>query len=269
MATFVFLHGSFHAAWNWHKTLPLLERQGHRGIALDLPGHGRDRTRSHRVTLKRCVDEVVSITDALPDPVILVAHSRNGIVISQAAERIPQKIAGLVYLAAYLVPHGRSMMEYALLDEDSLVVQNVAPRLGRPCLQLLIRLFKQPGLARALPHILPDALQAHRLNPAVYKEALHDCTDDITALAHSLLQAEPNWAGFTPLQLSAARYGTVPKIYIECLQDRAVTLALQRKMLQDTPCDHVFSLDTSHSPFFSQPHALTELLEKSIGIFQA
>jgi pimeloyl-ACP methyl ester carboxylesterase len=42
--TYVFLHGSFHAAWNWHMVLPLLEQAGHIGIAMDLPAHGLDRT---------------------------------------------------------------------------------------------------------------------------------------------------------------------------------------------------------------------------------
>jgi pimeloyl-ACP methyl ester carboxylesterase len=43
MATFILLHGSFHAAWNWLRVIPLLETAGHRGIALDLPGHGQQR----------------------------------------------------------------------------------------------------------------------------------------------------------------------------------------------------------------------------------
>src|SRR5256885_1932231 len=107
MATFIFLHGSFHAAWNWHKVIPLLERAGHRAIALDLPGHGRDRTPANKVSLARCVEAVLDCVDAQAEGVVLVAHSRNGIVISQAAERRPERIAGLVYLAAYLVPDGK------------------------------------------------------------------------------------------------------------------------------------------------------------------
>ena len=96
MADFIFLHGSFHAAWNWHHVLPLLAHAGHRGIAMDLPGHGRDRTAARRVTLEACVDAVQRTLDSLPGKAVLVAHSRNGIVISQAAERCPEKIAGRI-----------------------------------------------------------------------------------------------------------------------------------------------------------------------------
>src|SRR3989442_4804389 len=108
MTTFIFLHGSFHAAWNWHRVLPLLEARGHRGVALDLPGHGRDRTPPARATLDACVACVTDAIDALDprDEIVLVAHSRNGIVISQAAERRAERVRGLVYIAAYLVPDG-------------------------------------------------------------------------------------------------------------------------------------------------------------------
>ncbi|CAN7373174.1 alpha/beta fold hydrolase [Pseudoduganella sp. LjRoot289] len=266
MATFVLLHGSFHAAWNWHKLVPLLNAAGHQAIALDLPGHGADRTKPREASLDRCVDTVLAAVARIEGPVILVAHSRNGIVISQAAERQPQRIAGLVYLAAYLVPDGKSMMEYALLDKESLVVRNVIPALSEARAARLIRWFKRPLLRWLVPRLLPGAMQSHRLNRRVYKEALyHDCADEITALAHTLLQSEPNWAGFTPLQLSQARFGSVPKIYIECLQDRAVTIGLQRQMQRETPCDRVYTLDSGHSPFFSQPGGLALILDRAFA----
>lgn len=261
MATFVLLHGSFHAAWNWHRLVPALERRGHRCIPVDLPGHGQDATPPRSVTLERCVDAVRAQIEGCAGEVMLVAHSRNGIVISQAAERFPERLTGLAYLAAYLVPNGRCMMEYAIQDGDSLVVQNVVPRLSKRRAERVIRLFRRPLLRALLPRLLPAAQQTHRLRREAFREALYaDCPDEITALANALLTPEPNWAGFTPLQLSAARYGSVPKVYIECLQDRAVTLALQRKMLGDTPCDRVFTLDSSHSPFFSMPEKLAQTL---------
>jgi pimeloyl-ACP methyl ester carboxylesterase len=269
MATFVFLHGSFHAAWNWHKVLPLLERSGHQGFALDLPGHGRDRTPANKVTLDRCVEAVLQCVDAQAGKVVLVAHSRNGIVISQAAQRRPDRIQGLVYLAAYLVPDGRSMMEYALQDPDSLVVRNVEMALNRKYMPFLVRLFRSELCQRLLAAILPRYLQVHRLKRSAYREALyHDCPDEITELANVLLEAEPNWAGFSAMSLSAGSYGRVPKVYIECLQDRAVTLPLQRKMQRESPCDAVFTLDSSHSPFFSQPAQLVERLLDSLPVFE-
>lgn len=37
---FVLVHGGFHAGWCWSRTIAELERIGHAGIAIDLPGHG-------------------------------------------------------------------------------------------------------------------------------------------------------------------------------------------------------------------------------------
>jgi pimeloyl-ACP methyl ester carboxylesterase len=271
MTTFVFLHGSFHGAWNWHRVLPYLERAGHRGLALDLPGHGRNQMKPGKVTLDACVEHVLSVMDEIPaaEDIVLVAHSRNGIVISQTAEARPERLKGLVYLAAYLVPNGRSMMDYAVDDPDSLVVQNIEAALPPKTIRTLTRVFKS-GLARAVgAALLPRAMQMHSLKPSASGAALYrDCGPEIVALAEALLEPEPNWAGFEPLRITPARFGRVPKAYIECLQDRAVTLPLQRRMQRDTPCGQVFSLDTSHSPFFSQPERLAGTLLQAVEGFE-
>ena len=269
MTTFILLHGSFHAAWNWHKVLPLIEQAGHHGIALDMPGHGHDSTAPRHVSLDACVDRVVETLDRCGDAV-LVAHSRNGIVISQAAERRPDRIGGLVYLAAYMVPHSRTMMEYAVTDTESLVLQNSTAKLSVQWLPRLVRWLRRPMLRWLAMQLLPRAWQVHTLRRCVYREALyHDCPSEITELANVLLEPEPHWPGFTPLHLTAARYGSVPRVYIECKDDRAVTPALQRRMRDDSPGAHCVSLQSGHSPFFSQPERLVEVLCESLTHFPA
>jgi len=47
------------------------------------------------------------LIDSIDGKVILVGHSKNGIMISQAAEYRPGKIDKLIYLAAYLIPNGK------------------------------------------------------------------------------------------------------------------------------------------------------------------
>lgn len=268
MTTFILLHGSFHAAWNWHRVAPRLGERGHRSIAIDLPAHGRDQTSPRWASLSANVARVNEVIDQTEGDVVLVAHSRMGIVISQVAEERSARISGLVYLAAYLVPDGKAMMDYALLDSDSLVVRNVTPALPSWLLKGLLRVTQHRIGRWLLACTLPMAAQRHVLKRESYREALyHDCADDIVALANVLLEPEPNWPGFTPLRLSEHRYGRVPKVYIECRQDRAVTPKLQRMMLRDSPCDRVFSMDTSHSPFFSQPERLVDLLVASLSVF--
>ena len=44
MAHFILVHGAWHGAWCWYKVVPLLRAAGHRVDAINLPGHGIDRT---------------------------------------------------------------------------------------------------------------------------------------------------------------------------------------------------------------------------------
>ena len=96
MSTYVLVHGSWHAAWCWYKIVPRLEQAGHRAIAIDLPGHGRDGTPVGDVTMQHYVDAIGSAIDAAGEPVILVAHSRGGIAVTQAAEAHAERVRLLV-----------------------------------------------------------------------------------------------------------------------------------------------------------------------------
>jgi pimeloyl-ACP methyl ester carboxylesterase len=240
MKTFILIHGSWHSAWNWHRVAPMLEQRGHRAIAIDLPGMGRDKTPIQEVKMKSTVQKLCELIDSIEGQVILVGHSKNGIMISQAAEYRPEKIEKLVYLAAYLVPHGRTQREYSIQDTAGVLKPFV---------------------------VMNDALGAHSLRPEIYREGLYaDCDDYITDLAKVLLSHEPVESGITPLELTEENFGRVPRYYIECTEDRAVTPFIQRKMYTETPCNRVYSMATSHSPFFSKPVELTNILCEIAGL---
>jgi pimeloyl-ACP methyl ester carboxylesterase len=61
MTTFILIHGSWHSAWNWHRVLPILKERGHRAIAIDLPGMGRDKTPVQQVKFDSTVDYICDI----------------------------------------------------------------------------------------------------------------------------------------------------------------------------------------------------------------
>lgn len=240
MSTFIFIHGSWHSAWNWHRVIPQLEKQGHTAIAIDLPGMGRDKTPIQDVTMERSVKKLLDTIDTQQEKVILVGHSKNGVIISQAAEYRPEKIEKLVYLAAYLIPNGKTQSEYSAQDTQGV-------------LKPYVTRYPETG--------------SHTLQEVMFKEGLyHDCPDDITEAAKYILSHEPVATGTTPLQLTEENYGRVPRYYIECTDDRAVTPFIQRLMYTETPCKKVYQLPTSHSPFFSRPKELCEILEEISGL---
>lgn len=231
--TFILIHGSWHSAWNWHKITPLLENAGHSVYTIDLPGMGRDKTPVHEVKLASTVQKLCELIDSINEKVILVGHSKNGIIISQAAEYGSDKIEKLIYLAAYLIPNGKTQKEYSAQDTDGWLKPYVA---------------------------IHEETQSHTLRPEIFKEGLyHDCDDDITEMAKVILSHEPIESGIAKLKLTDEKYGTVPRYYIECTEDRAVTPFIQRKMYNETPCEKVYEMATSHSPFFSKPKELVEI----------
>lgn len=232
----VLLHGSWHGAWCWHKVAPLLRQAGHQVHAPDLPAHGRDwRVARGRITLGGMASAVCSLLDTLDAPALLVAHSRGGIVASTVAQRRPHKLRGVVYLAAYMLRHGERVADSFKKDIASLVRPNI----------------------RISAASLTDRLAEHAYRPALYA----DCSDADVELARALLTPEPSLPALTRLKLTDAKYGTVPRHYIELTQDRAVTLALQRQMIARTPCATVSSIDASHSAYFSQPEQLANVID--------
>jgi pimeloyl-ACP methyl ester carboxylesterase len=233
MSTFVLVHGSFHGAWCWEKVVPLLEKGGHRAIALDLPGHGEDRTPLPQLTLERYADKVCAAIAAERDPVVLVGHSMGGMVITATAERVPERLVRLVYLCAFLPASGQSLLDLAKTDRESALMPDVV--------------IDEPG-------------GAHWVREGAARAAFYgDCPDDDAARAQGRLCKEPLAVVATPVITSAARFGRVPRVYIECSADRAIGPALQKRMVAAQPC-RLLSLPSGHSPFYAMPDALARQL---------
>jgi pimeloyl-ACP methyl ester carboxylesterase len=233
MSTFVLVHGAFHGGWCWHKIVARLEARGHTVFAPDMPGHGTDRTPIADVTMAGIVAKIAAVIDGAKEPVVLVGHSYGGAVIGQTAEARPDKIRKLVYLTAFMVPDGEITMTVAQSDTGNHMAGNVALAEDGKTITAL------PAGARNLFYGL--------------------CSDDDFALARLLLGPEAT-AGFqVPLHSTPERFGRIPRVYIECLQDRAISIGAQRKFHAATPCE-VFTLDTDHSPFFSTPDELAAIL---------
>jgi pimeloyl-ACP methyl ester carboxylesterase len=235
MATFVLIHGSWHGAWCWYKVAPRLIAAGHRVIVPDLPAHGRAwRTVRGFVTLNQMVRAVTRLIDPEPEPVIIVAHSRGGIVASRVAELRPERVAKVVYLAAFMLLDGERVAEYFLADRASLLQGHVAIDRVRAT----------------------DMIDLEICDEALYA----DCSADDRALARTLLTPEPSLPALTRLRLTD-RYRRVPRCYIELTEDRAVSIAAQRGFLARQPCP-TLSLRASHSAYFSVPDELVAKLEQ-------
>lgn len=110
MSTFVLVHGGGHGGWAWQRVARRLETQGHTVYAPSLTGCG---DRAHLVSTDTDLGtHITDIADLLfyedLSEVVLVAHSYGAMVITGVADRLPGRIASLVFVDA---PRGKSNSE--------------------------------------------------------------------------------------------------------------------------------------------------------------
>ncbi|MCF6320503.1 MAG: alpha/beta fold hydrolase [Rhizobiaceae bacterium] len=235
MSTYLLIHGGWHGGWCWDKVKPLLEAKGHTVMAPDLPGHGDDKTPLSEVTLDLYARATVDFASKASEPVIVVGHSMTGLSNSQAVEFAPEKFKAQVFMAAFLLSSGQCLLDQAQPDTENLVLRNLT---------------------------FSEDQSTMTFNQDALKDALYNCcSDEDINWAKSKLGPQASAPFATPVQLSEERWGQVPRYYINCLQDWAITPKSQKAMYTANPCKEVFVMDTDHSPFLSQPEELVKHLD--------
>ena len=231
--TYVLVHGAGHGAWCFYRIIARLERAGQKVLAPDLPSMGTDRTPYKDITLESWARFISGIIEKEDKPVILVGHSRGGLVCSQVVEYSLDKIEKLVYLSSTLVKPGESFLKNSMTGR-SLLLDHAT--------------FAEDGLSATV-----------RME-SVKQLFYHDCSEEDIALAKKCLCAEPLAPIAAPLTVKEDKYWRVPKVYISTLQDGLIEPELQKRLYTWAKCEKVIEMNTSHSPFFSQPDKLVKHL---------
>lgn len=232
MALFLMVPGAWHGAWCWANLTPLLQKAGHVVLTPDLvavpPGAN---------PLPLWATQIACLAQQAPERVVLLGHSRGGMVINEVAAQVPECVQALVYLSAFTLPEGETMQRAIDRPEAGGAPDYLRPARGR-CLS-----------------VAPDAVipRFYHLVPAA--QALE---------AAARLHPEPVGTFSAPATVSKEQIAPVQRIYIECSEDRVVPLALQRAMQADMPCAATFTLAADHSPFLSQPADLAALLNRIV-----
>jgi pimeloyl-ACP methyl ester carboxylesterase len=234
MAMFVLVHGGAHGGWCWDKLVPELRKRGHQVVAPDLPGMGADRTPFKQLSLGGWGEFIANLVREGERPAVLVGHSRGGPVIGEAAERAAEAVLGLIYVSAVMVPAGMTTMD---------------------------AFAEQPTELMDAATMTPDGLGFILDREVARRHFYHRASQVDAEAAVNRLCPEPIAPNQAPMTVTAARWGSLPRAYIECSDDRAVPLALQRHFQKALPCDPVVTLDSDHSPFLCMPAQLASHLE--------
>jgi pimeloyl-ACP methyl ester carboxylesterase len=212
----VLVHGAWHGSWCWDPLLAELTALGRPAHAVDLPSAS-----APEYALEADAKVVREKVGSVDGPVLLLGHSYGGIVVSQAAVGA-RNVARLVYLAAFQIEEGESLL--------STLGQEVPP-----------------GMEVSVP-VLDDS--ADRFYADVPAESARD------ALSRLRPHSTQSWLDG---QVGAA-WRDIPSTFLLCERDRALSPALQEQMA--ARADEVRRLDTGHSPFLSAPGELAALLDE-------
>jgi len=232
-ATVVLVHGAFHGAWCWDRVVPLLEAQGVPVLAIDLPGHGADPAPPG--DLHQHGDALRAVLEGIDGPIVVVGHSYGGAVISDGAAGV-DGVVHLVYLAAIVADAGETM---TTID------------VGGPSLGLEADVSEVPSAMQ----LTDDGFLV--IDPELAVGAFYaDC--EPADVEYALARLTPQNPATFGQEVRAAAWREVPSTYVVCYEDRAVSVPFQRALAARTT--HRVEMPTSHSPFFSAPEPLADLL---------
>jgi pimeloyl-ACP methyl ester carboxylesterase/ketosteroid isomerase-like protein len=193
--TFVLVHGSWQAGWAWDAVRGRLEADGHRVLVPTLPGQATGEDRGS-ITHEDYAETVLgALEDAGEDRAVLVGHSLGGTVISQVAGRRPDRVAQLIYCAAFVV-------------EDGEAAADVMPA-------EMVRLLRQlAGASEDSSMAMPWELwRAGFMNTA---------DEDAARRAYERLVPEPFRPAFEPVRLPGRPHRSVPAGFVVFDDDRTM-----------------------------------------------
>jgi pimeloyl-ACP methyl ester carboxylesterase len=160
----------------------------------------------------------------------------GGVIVTQATARCPERVAALVYVAAFMPKDGQSLLDLTRL-----------PQAAGDQVQANIVLEGDPPVA-----VIPAAAS----RPALYA----CCGEDVAAWAIARQRPQPVAPFATAVSIPPGALDGIKRYYVMCTRDQAVRPALQRRMIAENPCSDVVELDTDHSPQLSMPDELAQAL---------
>ncbi|XP_024383343.1 putative methylesterase 11, chloroplastic isoform X1 [Physcomitrium patens] len=244
---FVLVHGGGFGAWCWYKSIALLEESGLVATVVDLKGSGIESMDPNEIkSMAVYAKPLLVFLEKLgaDEKVILVAHNIGGACISYAMECFPTKVSKAIFVAAAMITDGQRAFDVFVRQENS--EDDLMPKAQK--------FLYGNGTSSA-----PTAVELDR---SLIKDLFFNCSPakDI-ALAMVSMRPIPFSPAMEKIALTAEKYGSVRRFYIETTEDQALTPELQRNIINQNPPEQVFTLKGSdHSPFFSKPQSLHKIL---------
>lgn len=229
--TVVLVHGSFADASGWAGVITRLHAAGLNVMAPANPLRGVASDAAY----------IASVVNQIPGPVLLVAHSYGGVVISNASPQTPN-VVGLVYVCAFIPDEGETLQALAEQSTDS----KLGPAL-RPA-QYPTGEGQEPGIE-------------FYIDPASFHEVF--CAD-LPAEQAAIMAVSQRPGAATGFAEPSGPVGwkTLPAWAIISPNDLTIGPSGERFMAERSGAE-IVELDSSHVAMISQPQAVADVILKA------
>lgn len=228
MTTIVFVHGACvgDAAWWWSRMQGPLAARGFSTVAVELPSCGEGV--EIRGDMYADADATLRVIESAQEPVVLVANSYGGMVITDAGAH--QAVQHLVYITSVMPDESEPMSSFAGptpapwldLSEDGTVGLHL-----KPIRELFLQDCDEETIEEALARAARQSLQAFAQPPR------------------------------------AAAWRNRPSTYVVCAND--LSTSVERQRAHAARASNTIELSTGHHPFLSQPESLADAITAALS----
>jgi len=216
----VLVHGAWADGSSWSKVIPLLDAKGLHVDAVQLP-------------LTSQADDVAAVQRAIArvdGPLLLVAHSYGGAVITQAGN--DPKVAGLVYVAAFAPAEGETPFDLTFANQT-------------PFLQ----------------HLEQDQFGFLKLTPTGIRD---DFAPDLSDTEQTVLAATQGPTSIASLSgaITTPAWRTKPSWFVIAAYDRVVSPTLQAMFAERMNATSI-TLPSSHVAMLSHPDVVASFIRRA------
>ncbi|KAF6143022.1 hypothetical protein GIB67_041090 [Kingdonia uniflora] len=251
---FILVHGIGGGGWCWYKIRCLLEKSGYKVSCPDLKSAGIDSTDPNSVlTFEDYNSPLIDLLSSLAEEekVVLVGHSAGGVSLTHAIHIFGKKN---IHLAIYV---GATMLRSGFRTQQDII--DAVPDLSEFGENIYDFEF---GMGQDQPPTSTVIKKEFQREIIYQMSPLEDCS-----LASMLVKPGAVRA------LQGAQFGEgegvdeVKRVYIKTMHDRMLKPTQQDAMIKRWAPADVFVVESDHSPNFSAPFELFNLLIKACNLY--
>jgi pimeloyl-ACP methyl ester carboxylesterase len=233
--TFVLVHGSWQGAWSWDGVRDQLRARGHRVITPALPGRGGVSEDRSWIGHDDNVAAVLAALDADgAGPVVLAGHSLGGVTISQVADQRPDRVARLIYCAAFVLDDGESAADVMPEQMRTAITELSTTRSDRA---------------------IPMPWEFWRQN------FIQTASEQLARESHERLVPDPYRPVFEPVKLRRPVHRELPATFLAFTQDKTMPPGFWHPGMSGRLNDGaVIEIDGDHEILLSAPGPLADTL---------